>query len=185
MGETSIDRSRAQRLMQRAGLDALLLLQPEHVAYAIGVHPGPASLFRRAGAAAALVPSNPSEGIAAVLPDLAAGAVRRGCGASRIDFHTTWVETGMARPHRSDEALREVLGSPVVATRPATFEPMIRLRPRRRAARASEPRSGSHRRGSRLRSGGGRGAARSRLASRGARRRHGCDPAPAHGQDRA
>lgn len=124
MSESSIDRIRAQRLMQRAGLDALLLLQPEHVAYAIGVHPGPASLFRRAGAAAVLVPSDPSEGIAAVLPDLAAGAVRRGCGASRIDFHTTWVESGTARPHRADESLQEILGPPAVAARPATLDPM-------------------------------------------------------------
>ena len=124
MGETTIDRQRAQLLMQRAGLDALLLLQPEHVAYAIGLHPGPASLFRRAGAAAALLPSNPAHGIEAVLPDLAAGAVRQGCGASRVDFHATWVETGGVRPHAPDEALRDILAPPAVAARPATFDPM-------------------------------------------------------------
>ncbi len=31
MGETSIDRERARRLMHRDGLDALLMFQPEHV----------------------------------------------------------------------------------------------------------------------------------------------------------
>ncbi len=122
MGETVIDRKRARALMQQAGLDALLLLQPEHVAWAIGVHPGPASLFRRAGAAAVLVPRDPEKALQAVMPDLAAGAVRRGCGAARVDFHTTWVETGTVRSHRPDEALRDILAPPAVADRPATFD---------------------------------------------------------------
>ncbi len=124
MGETSINRARARLLMRRDGLDALLLFQPEHVAHAIGVNPGPASLFRRAGAAAALIPCDPDRGIEAVLPDLAAGAVRRGCGATRVDFHTTWVETGSVRRHAGDEALRDILEPPTVTRRPATYDAM-------------------------------------------------------------
>ncbi len=94
----------------------------------IGVNPGPASLFSRAGAAAALVPLDPERGIEAVLPDLAAGAVRQGCGASRVDFHATWVETGVVRQHGAEEALADILAPPSVTQRPATYDALAAFR---------------------------------------------------------
>ena len=72
----AVDRKRAQSLMAAAGLDALILFQPQHVSYAAGINPGVAALFRRAGAASALVPADPALAVAAVLPDLAEGAAR-------------------------------------------------------------------------------------------------------------
>lgn len=122
MAGTTIDRMRAQRLLQDSGLDALVLFQPEHVSWAIGTHPGPASLFRRAGAAIAIVPRDPALGLVAIMPDLAAGAVRLGCAAARVVYHPVWVGTGSVREHGVDEPLGAILAPPVIETRPETFD---------------------------------------------------------------
>ena len=118
----TIDRKRAERLLREAGLDALVLFQPEHVSWAIGTHPGPASLFRRAGAAMAIVPRDATRDLVAIMPDLAAGAVRLGCAASRVVFHPIWVGTGSVRPHRANEPLAAILAPPEVEARPETFD---------------------------------------------------------------
>ena len=39
-----LDRGRAQALMERAGIDALVVLQPENFVYATGATPGVAAL---------------------------------------------------------------------------------------------------------------------------------------------
>ena len=44
-----LDRSRASRLMAAAGIDALVISEPEVFTYATGVSPGVPALFRRAG----------------------------------------------------------------------------------------------------------------------------------------
>ena len=49
-----LDRQRAEALMRAAGIDALVVLQPENFSYATGATPGVAALWRRAGAAIAL-----------------------------------------------------------------------------------------------------------------------------------
>lgn len=122
MSATTIDRVRAQRLLEEAGLDALLLFQPEHVTWAIGTHPGPASLFRRAGAAIAIVPRDPAVGLVAIMPDLAAGAVRLGCTAARVVYHPVWVGTGTVREHGPEDPLAGILAPPPVEVRPETFD---------------------------------------------------------------
>ena len=64
-----------------------------------------ASLFRRAGAGIVIVPADPRHGLVAVMPDLAAGAVRLGRAAARVVYHPIWVGTGTVRPHGIDEPL--------------------------------------------------------------------------------
>jgi Xaa-Pro aminopeptidase len=118
-----IDRTRAQRLMAAADLDALVLFQPEHVATATGTNPGVAALFRRAGAASALVPADPAQRIAAVMPDLMAGAVRLAGAPVDVAFHPIWVDTARVGPHGEDDPLSAVLGPGEHVTRPATFDP--------------------------------------------------------------
>lgn len=122
MKQHPIDRQRASGLMAAAGLDALVLFQPEHVAYATGTHPGVAALFRRAGAAAAIVPADPQAPLCAVMPDLAEGAVRRTDAPVDVVFHPIWVDTARVAPHAADAPLAEVLKGGVTDARPATFD---------------------------------------------------------------
>ena len=118
----AIDRTRAQALMAAARLDALILFQPEHVSTALDVSPGVAALFRRAGAASALVPSDPAATIAAVMPDLAAGAVRASGTAAEIAYHRIWVDTATVQPHDPDAPLSAILSAAPQPLRPANFD---------------------------------------------------------------
>jgi Xaa-Pro dipeptidase len=119
---TPIDRKRAQALMASAGLDALILFQPEHVSYASGINPGPAALFRRAGAASVLVPADPSREIAAVMPDLAEGAVRASGAPADVVYHRIWVDTATVGVHGPDDPLSQVLSATPQPPRPSTFD---------------------------------------------------------------
>ena len=65
-----LDRTRAQRLMRAAGIDAMVLFQPENFTYATGLVPGVAAMWRRAGAVAALVPSDATARVVALVGDL-------------------------------------------------------------------------------------------------------------------
>jgi Xaa-Pro aminopeptidase len=118
----TIDRRRAQSLMEAAGLDALILFQPEHVSTALDVSPGVAALFRRAGAASALVPVDPRATIAAVMPDLAAGATRAAGTTAEIAYHRIWVDTATVQPHGPDEPLSGILSAAPQPLRPANFD---------------------------------------------------------------
>lgn len=88
-----VDRARAGRLMVQAGLDALVLLTPEGFAYATGVPGGPAFMWRRAGAAAALVPADPGLAVGAVVYDLLAPRFRAASDIADVRSHPIWVET--------------------------------------------------------------------------------------------
>ncbi len=118
-----LNRARAQALMQAAGIDALVLLQPENIQYATGAAPGVATLFRRAGAAIALVPADASVPAAAVMPDLAKGAVAAGSDVADITFLPIWVGTTTLEDGPSNRPLADRLtdrhGGP---ERPATFD---------------------------------------------------------------
>lgn len=120
MTADGLDRRRAEALMKAARLDALVLFQPEHVAYAIGVNPGVAGLFRRAGAASALIPADPHSRLAAVMPDLMEGA----CGAvGAVDFafHPIWVDRIRIDPQLAVEPIGTLFGGAATA-RPSTFD---------------------------------------------------------------
>ncbi|GAB4187228.1 MAG: Xaa-Pro peptidase family protein [Thalassobaculales bacterium] len=88
-----LDRARAGRLMAEDGLDALVLLSPEGFAYATGVPGGPAFMWRRAGAATALVPADPGLADAAVVYDLLAPRFRAASTIADVRQHPIWVET--------------------------------------------------------------------------------------------
>ena len=99
---SDVNRARAQRLMQQAGLHAIVLSKPESYAWATGAPAGVASLFRRAGAALALLPAPASEPIAAVSTELFATHAVRALGAAQVRTHSDWVETADIRPWIAD-----------------------------------------------------------------------------------
>jgi Xaa-Pro dipeptidase len=125
-----LDRSRASRLMAERELDAIVLIQPESIVYAAGAHPGVATLWRRAGAAALLVPADPVIPLAAVVGDLQAEDFRRASEIDDVRAHPIWIETT-----RIDPAARDLMRAiatadrlrPAGFARPATFDPALAL----------------------------------------------------------
>jgi Xaa-Pro dipeptidase len=96
-GMAHLDRTRASQLMEAAGLDALLLLSPESFTYATGAPAGVATMWRRAGAVAAIVPADPALPQAAVVTDLFEAAFRASSAITDIRINPIWVETGDIR----------------------------------------------------------------------------------------
>jgi Xaa-Pro aminopeptidase len=130
MDKAYLDRARASRLMAGAGIDALVVLQPENFQYATGATPGVAALFRRAGAAVALVPADPSLAPAAVVSDLFEAAFRAASDIRDVRTHPLWVEsldvTAQLPSNRPAAALirdaHAAAGRAPGFKRPATFE---------------------------------------------------------------
>jgi Xaa-Pro dipeptidase len=126
-----LERVRAGRLMAEAGLDALLLLTPEGFAYATGVAGGPAFMWRRAGAAAALVPADPGVPAAAVVYDLLAPRFRAAADLEDVRTHPIWVETddltgldhGINDPAAALAERHRRAGRAPEFRRPTTFDP--------------------------------------------------------------
>ncbi|MDQ0391361.1 M24 family metallopeptidase [Labrys monachus] len=122
-----VDRERASRLMAEAGLDALVIAEPEGFAYITGVSQGVPALFRRAGAGFAVLPADPQQPIGAVIGDLYEEAARRLVPEVRV--HPLWMEnadlTGMPEAGpveaRIASAWRKA-GRPPGFARPATFD---------------------------------------------------------------
>jgi Xaa-Pro dipeptidase len=101
-----LDRRRASTLMREHGLDALVLAQPESIAYATGAFAGVASYWRRAGAAFVLVPADANAPLVAIVGDLQATAFAAQSGIADVRSHRIWVETDVwpldpAKPARS------------------------------------------------------------------------------------
>jgi len=122
-----VDRERAFRLMASAGLDALVIAEPEGFAYVTGVSQGVPALFRRAGAGFAVLPADPRLPVGAVIGDLYEAAARR--LVPEVCVHPLWMEnvdlTGLpeegAVEARIAEAWRRA-GRPAGFARPATFD---------------------------------------------------------------
>ena len=89
-----LDRHRATRLMQEAGLDAIVLSQPESIVYATGAFPGVATYWRRAGAAFVVVPADANAPLTAIVGDLQARAFAMQSGIADVRSQRIWVETG-------------------------------------------------------------------------------------------
>jgi Xaa-Pro dipeptidase len=125
-----LDRVVAARLMNEQGLRALVLVQPESIQYATGAFPGVATLWRRGGAAALLVPADPVVPMAAIVGDLEADGFRQVSGIEDVRSHPIWVETTATTLGGGD-----VVGAIAASnrhrspgfTRPASFEPAIAL----------------------------------------------------------
>ena len=122
-----LDRDRASQLMAEAGLDALVLSEPEAFRYATGENPGPAALFRRAGAAFALVPRDVGLPMGVVIADFSA-APFRGRSDVVLKEHPAWIESVAIDPADPGplegriEAGLAGLGRPPGYARPATFD---------------------------------------------------------------
>lgn len=120
---SDIDRNRAARLMDEAGIDALVLFQPEAFRYAIGAPAGVATMWGRAGAAVALVPAQPDAALAAIVSDHAAPTVRSTASGVEVRTHRIWIDmldvTGAKTVQEIGEAYRRAgTGGP----RPETFD---------------------------------------------------------------
>lgn len=122
-----VDRERAARLMAQAGIDALVLCEPESFQYATGAAMGPAGLFRRAGAGFAVICRDASLPIGAVIADF--NAAQAAASTNRVLTHPIWIEgarladAGEAAPlgQRIEAGLKSLDRAPDF-TRPATFE---------------------------------------------------------------
>lgn len=89
---SDLDRTRAARLMTAADLDALVLFQPEAFRYATGLHAGVAAMWRRGGAAAALVPADSRAPMAAIIPDHALHFGAQPALALELVTHPIWID---------------------------------------------------------------------------------------------
>lgn len=123
-----LDRNRARTLMEAAGIDALILLSPEGFRHATGAPAGVATMWRRAGAVAVLVPADPGLPEMAVASDLFAPAFRAASHIADLRCSPIWVEALEADtfdPHAPAApqiaAHRGLQASP----RPATFDPVL------------------------------------------------------------
>lgn len=123
-----LDRTRASQLMHAAGIDALLLLSPESFTYATGAPAGVATMWRRAGAVAAIIPADPAFKEAAVVTDLFEAAFRASSAIADIRINPIWVETGDIRgmdvrlPEELIKAAWERQARPAGFQRPETFD---------------------------------------------------------------
>lgn len=124
---TDIDRHRAERLMQEAGIDALALFQPEAFRYAVGAPAGVATMWGRAGAAIALVPGDPASRIAAVVSDHAEDQIRRAAPAVDLLSHRIWIDRVDLSGVGADAGLQAVTAAyrsqGLRGPRPETFDP--------------------------------------------------------------
>ena len=91
-----LDRARAERLMQAAGIDALVLLSPEAFRHATGAPPGVATMWRKAGAVAALIPADAAAPETAVASDLFVPAFRSESHITDLRTTPIWVEATVA-----------------------------------------------------------------------------------------
>lgn len=122
-----LDRRRAAALMNEAGIDALLLTTPESFAHATGAPAGVATMWRRAGAVAAIVPCDADAPEAAVVTDLFEPAFRASSHVADIRVHPIWVETADLRGIPADGDVAERVARAWVArppgfARPETFD---------------------------------------------------------------
>ncbi|MBL8702955.1 MAG: aminopeptidase P family protein [Alphaproteobacteria bacterium] len=129
MPKPFIDRQRAELLMAKAGIDALLVVQPENFAYATGGPPGIAASWRRVGAAIAIVPAAAGAEPAAIVTDFGEGPFRRSAALRDVRTHTAWVDNvDVAAKLPSNRPIAELIAEvqPERARgfhRPPTFDP--------------------------------------------------------------
>jgi Xaa-Pro aminopeptidase len=118
-----INRKRAGLLMREAGLDGLVLFQPEAFQYAVGAPAGVATMWGRAGAAIAFVPADEDQPIAAIASDHAAGGILRASPETELLTHRIWIDmvdvTDVRHAAGIDEAYRR---SGMSGPRPETFD---------------------------------------------------------------
>ena len=127
-----LDRMRAEKLMREIGIDALILLSPESFSYATGAHSGVATMWRKSGAVAVLVPSDPKLPETAIVSDLFSKKFRKVSHITDVRESPIWVETvSLEKADKTQNAASQVASSwsknarPKEFRRPATFDPVI------------------------------------------------------------
>ncbi len=93
-----LNRERAQALMSDAGLEGLILLSPESYYYATGATAGVATMWRRSGAVAVLVPADSSVAEMAVVSDLFMPQFRLNSHIDDARESPIWVESATVDP---------------------------------------------------------------------------------------
>jgi Xaa-Pro aminopeptidase len=120
---SDIDRIYAEDLMRKAGLDALVLFQPEAFRYAIGAPAGVAAMWGKAGAAIALVPADPSSGLAAIASDHAANSIRNVQPRMDLRTHRIWIDSVDITDAETRADINEAyIISGMTGARPETFD---------------------------------------------------------------
>jgi Xaa-Pro aminopeptidase len=120
---SDIDRKLAQTLMQEAGLDGLVVFQPESFRYATGASAGVATMWGRAGAAIALVPAEASTSLGAVASDHAAPAIRAAAPELDLTTHRIWIDMADLAGVTSIEGINAAYRrTGPVGPRPETFD---------------------------------------------------------------
>lgn len=112
-------------------MEGVILLSPEAFRHATGAAPGVATMWRREGAVAVLIPADPCVPEMAVVSDLFAPAFRRASRITDLRESPIWVETmTLANPVADApaapqfDALWQATDRPPGNTRPETFEPL-------------------------------------------------------------
>ncbi len=126
----NLDRARAARLMSDARMDALLLFSPESFSYASGASPGVATMWRKAGAVAVLVPADPALAETAVVSDLFAANFRQASHIIDVRDSPIWVETTNLAAIDTTQSPEDLIRSAWTRAgreegfaRPTTFDP--------------------------------------------------------------
>jgi Xaa-Pro dipeptidase len=121
--------------MERAGMDALVLLSAEGFAHATGAAAGVATMWRRAGAVAVLVPADPGVPEVAVVSDLFAAGFRRASHITDVRESPIWVEAGAIKGLAPEAdavaelaALWRAEGRGADFARPETFDASVTYR---------------------------------------------------------
>lgn len=118
--------------MAEAAVDAIILLSPESFRYATGAPPGVATMWRRAGAVAVLVPADETLEEAAIVSDLFAPSFRKTSHITDVRESPIWVETANLDNVNLDDAPEVAVekawnasGRSADFRRPETFDPVL------------------------------------------------------------
>ncbi len=128
----NLDRNRAEKLMLEIGVEALILLSPESFVYATGVNAGVATMWRRSGAVAVLIPRDHRIAETAIVSDLFLENFRAYSHIKDLRESPIWVETANLTMEDKSKSAKEQISSfvagqsrPEEFNRPTTFEPKI------------------------------------------------------------
>jgi Xaa-Pro aminopeptidase len=129
MTQPYLNRDRAAKLLQQARLDALVIAEPEGFKYATGASPGVPALFRRAGAAFAVIPAELGTPAGAVIGDLYARDLVNNPAVPEIRTHPLWIEIATLSGDTNSTAIEQRLrdawrsdGRPEGFQRPNPFD---------------------------------------------------------------
>lgn len=134
MTEPYLNRDRAASLLRAAGLDALIIAEPEGFKYATGASPGVPALFRRTGAAFAVIPADPAQPTGVVIGDLFAVPFAKPDSRFICRTHALWIEIATVTDATAHEPIEQRLrdtwktdGRPADLQRPNPFDITLSL----------------------------------------------------------